>query len=516
MIFSGEERTPDGTVVTVSMPERFRIAFDPKCHQLANVGGRDCGKTKNGVLLILVMMMAHPNTDWIFLKAHFSDFRATDYSEVVSAINEAGFSSEFTVCQTPLRATRRNGAGMIYFYGADSSDVSRTHGIKTMHKLGGVVFSESQQFRSQNVFDEAMASIRRNFTDPKTGRETSDWKIIVQFNPPKSSSHWINVWALQKRNDPDWTVLDMTYLDILPFLNDIDLTEIRKEKYLDPESYEWRYMGKVGGGWGTCYPMLTEKFHLVKSKDAMSESGGMRVVAIVIGADGAVNRDATSFCPWLVLEDGTMWARSDEQFYYDPKRDGVMASWQMCDNSGCQKGVNDNNGGPAWKWWYGFKDRYGGWHPGICNKYPSIANGSVSVPIWFFVDPAAAELVQAIRFFFGNRSSVYPAKKSSIMSMAEVCQNAFGKGLARFIDAGGRWEYYPAPNLVNPTREPVWVEHSFPLWDQFVSLRFDSKGMGYDDTIPNDASDSGTYGIWSFFKNPQNIVFGDIVRKKDV
>ena len=201
--------------LSIEVPESFEPIFSGFWHLFAEDGGRDSGKTVSGVMLSTTDMLAHPFFDWIIFKAHYSDFRATDYAEVVSMINERGLGAEFAVLKSPFMIKRRNGSGNVYFMGADGADPNRTHGIKTEHPLKGAIFSETQQFRAEAAFSEALASLRRNFT-VKGGKTAEDWKIIVEYNPPQSPGHWINLWALRKRADPDWKFIDVTYMDVLP------------------------------------------------------------------------------------------------------------------------------------------------------------------------------------------------------------------------------------------------------------------------------------------------------------
>ena len=490
--------------LTVRMGKIYRPLFDQSLHQFVLSGGRDSGKTSTSVEIVAVDMVTDPGYDWVIFKADYAELEDSDYSELVALFQTTGLDALFTVTKRPLMIRRNDGSGNIYFKGADAigSDTSRTHGIKTIHPLKGVIFSETQQFRTPVAFQEAMASIRRNFTKSADGEVSPHWRIIVQGNPPQSEAHWFNQWEAKREPDPDWTILKPSYLDVLPFLNDIDLTEIRKMRAEDPDGYDWLYEGKVGGGWGSAYPMLSRDRHLIPLRDAGSATKGARVLGIVIGADGAVDRDATAFVPWLVLEDGSLVTRSDDWFHFDPKKCGVVSSFPLCDE-----------GGPAWRWWFGWKGRDGVWVPGLASRYPSISNPAMSVPIWFFVDSAAPELKQSLQINLCRRglAECHDVKKGTIISMVEVCRNAFGRRpipLARFIDCGGTWDYLPPPSASNPTRQPVFRKGFLPAYDEFAALRMDETGLKYDDTLPNDDSDAGTYGLWSWFRNPSNIVFG--------
>jgi hypothetical protein len=496
-----------GKVLTIPIAEKYKDFLTHKHHQYSNPGGRDSGKTTSALDAGLIDSLAFPDHDGIVFKAHYSDFRSTDFAEIRAMIEERNLSSIFEIIMSPFHIRRRDGRGDIYFAGAEiiGLDSSRTHGLKTRHPLLWALFSESQQFRTEAALTEAMASVRRNFTEKKGDGEIApevvqNWWICVQGNPPQSSGHWYNSFVEKKKADPEWETIFTTYLDVAPFLNDMDLAAIRREKVENPDNYAWQYEGKVGGGWGTCYPMLEKGKQLIPLSQAVTATKNMRVVAVVVGCDGAVQRDCTSFAPMLILEDGTAVLRQDDCFRYDPKKSGVLSSYPLC-----------APGGPAWRWWAGYAEN-NIFHPGIRDRYESLLGGGISVPFFFFVDSAAPELREAIRFHFsGERVSVRSVVKGSIIDMVERLRDVFGKELAKFIDCGNSIDYLPPRSQSNPNRMPRAVR-SFPHWDELCALRMDPRtGLKYDDTIPNDNSDAVTYALWSWFANPENIAFGSYI-----
>lgn len=494
--------------LVLSIPSVFRPLFDAFLHQFLLSGGRDSGKTATSVDVALIDMTAEPGYDWIVLKANYSDIRDSDFTEMASLISSSGLDSVFRVTRSPLQIERRDGMGIMYFKGADAigSNTGRTHGLKTFHPLKGVIFSEAQQFRTADSFHEAMASVRRNFSSGGKGlcgsaSVSGGWRIIVQGNPPQSPAHWYNQLAAQLREDPDWTCISPSYLDILPFLNDIDLLDIRKMRKQDPDYYDWLYCGKPGGGYGSCYPMLEKGRHLLSADEATKAFAGHRVMGIVVGADGAVDRDKDAFVPWLVMDSGILVHRSRDEFVYDPKRSGVLGSSEVC-----------SPGGPGWAWWMGWNDAQGVYHPGLCQRYPSLIPGR-SVPIFFFVDSAAPELKRCAEIYFGDRgmADVRDVKKGTIVQMEDKCRDAFGKGNAVFVDDGGYFDYRPPRSQSNPWGMPAWHKGGFPAWDEFTALRNDpGNPTKYDDTLPNDVSDAGTYGLWSWFRNEGNVIFASM------
>ena len=42
-------------------------------------------------------------------------------------------------------------------------------------------------------------------------------------------------------------------------------------------------------------------------------------------------------------------------------------------------------------------------------------------------------------------------------------------------------------------------------------MKWNEQETGYDNTIPNDVSDSFTYAIWYYYKNTENLVWLDAI-----
>ena len=475
--------------VRIRLPITYAPIFQGGRHNFLLRGGRLSGKTKCCILTILSTMVNDPYYDWVIFRATMSSFRDSIRNEMESAIStDPKLQANFRVVKTPLEIRRIKNAGTVYFKGADSigSDNGRTKGLKTSHPLKGVMVEEAQQFRDRDALEQALASARRNFTDSE-GKVCPDWRIIVCCNPPQSPGHWINRWAEEVGKDPDWTVIDSSYLDILPFINDIDLKEIRKDRIADKDHYDWFYMGKVGGGSGNVYPMLTGDY-LIPESQAPKKSGNQRPVMVLVGCDGAVDRDCTEFSVGLVLGDGSVWFKQRDCFHWDPKTMGVLASYPMCE-------------GPAFRWFYGWTDKEGYLHQGLANKYKDLMGRNL--PIMMFVDDAATELYQALRMYFGKYAMVSKCHKGSIVSMVDCVRGAILKNKCYFISANGRYDYSKP--------EPRFEPGPFSQYEQLRALRFDETRTKYDDTIPNDASDSATYALWNWFRNPANIAFGKII-----
>ena len=130
-----------------------------------------------------------------------------------------------------------------------------------------------------------------------------------------------------------------------------------------------------------------------------------------------------------------------------------------------------------------------------------------SIPIVFVVDSAATELIQALRYYFGNRATVYAIKKGTIIQMVDTVQSAIGKNVVAVYDYGGYYNY-----TLNK-----WIKGDNILAYQYRSLIWNEKQTGYDPIIPNDVTDADTYAIYFYYKQVENIIWlQDVVnRRKD-
>ena len=100
---------------------------------------------------------------------------------------------------------------------------------------------------------------------------------------------------------------------------------------------------------------------------------------------------------------------------------------------------------------------------------------------------------------------VRKAHKSLIQNMVGVVQDAFYQGHVKFARSMRYTKY--TGNVASPYKS------RFVAFDQFQALKWDRSHLKYDDSIPNDDSDSVTYAIWAYYKNPEKMMFPGYMRK---
>ena len=469
--------------VEIKMPLVWQPVVDAiKNHTVNEIvipTGRISGKSKNTVIISNLLMLAFPYHDIVVTRSSYGSMADSSYSEFETVINDMpeSISSQFVFKKSPLRIERVGNSGTIYFIGSGGSNKDRTKGLHTKHPVIVAIVEETQEFRTKESYDQFMASLRRNLTD--------DAIVITLGNPPAIEAHWFNQMVERKKKDKDCLVVKMIWEDIVEFLTDYDIKEILKCKILEPDYYQWMYGGVPTGGLGQVYPMFRKDIHLIPFHQRSNSKllKDFRIVGVIIGCDGAVNRDSTALVPRFIMSNGQSVA--GKIFYHNPQTNGVKGSFPLCENEikrWFDELIQENN---------------------LNNPY----NYMASIPIVFVVDSAATELIQALKYYFSNRATVYSIKKGTILQMVDVVQSAIGKNVVAVYDYGGYYNY-----TLNK-----WITEENILAYQYRSLIWNEKQTGYDPLIPNDVTDADTYGIYFYYRQVENIVWlQDVVnRRKD-
>lgn len=441
--------------------------------------GRVSGKSKNSVLSACLYMLENPYMDVVITRSSYGSIEDTTYAEFRDALDALPerIAEQFDFYKSPLRIERKHDAGTIYFIGAGGANLDRTKGLKTKHRVGVVIVEETQEFKTKQHYDQFMASVRRNLC-------LNSPKVLVLGNPPAIEAHWFNVFVKTCEKDSDWLVQRMTWEDIVDFLNDYDVKEILKCKILDKPYYDWLYGGQATGGLGQVYPMFRTNMHLIdyNYRSTNRYLQDYRIVGVICGCDSAVNKDSTAIVPRFIMSNGQSVA--GKVFYHNPQENGVKGSFPLVENE-------------ITRWFKELRRENGLDNP---------TNWRMSIPIVFVVDSAATELIQALRYYFGNRAEVHAIKKGTIIQMVDTVQSAIGKNVVFVYDYGGYYNY----------TKNCWVKSENLLAYQYKSLIWNEKQTGYDTVIPNDITDADTYGIYFYYKQTENIVWlNDVANKKN-
>lgn len=465
--------------ITIKMPKVWREILNSNLNDIIIPTGRISGKTKNTVIFATSTILANPYYDVVVTRSSYGSMADSLYAEFETALKDLPeeISLQFEFKKTPLRIERKGDSGTIYFIGSGGS-VDRTKGLHTKHPVIMVIIDETQEFRTRENYDQFLASVRRNL-------DNDNFKVVSLGNPKNNEFDWFNLYVKECERDKDKLVCRMTWADIVPFLKDYDIKEILKCKLLDRDRYTYLYEGIPTGAGGKIYPMFDPNIHVVpfynKTKSYFLQDYQIR--AVICGVDQAVNHDETAICPMLVMNNGQMICA--KKFIHNPLKDGVIGSFPLV-----EKNIS--------RWFDELKKENN-----LDNPYDYYS----SIPIIFVVDSAATEMIQALRYYLGNRAEVIAIKKGTILQMVDTVQSAIGKNVVGIYDYGGYYNY---------TTNQWVVQEDMLAW-QLRALIWNEKQNGYDPIVPNDIADAFTYAVYFYYKQTENMIWlEDVVnRRKD-
>lgn len=454
----------------IRIAKPFKEVLDLKHRFVLIRGGRASGKTIFAGQLLVILSSQYPGRDIVIARSSFSDLRDSSHQTLQTLIEEYGLGNDFDIKYNPLRIINKRTGTNIYFMGIGGADKHRTKSFMPKNNsIIAVLFEELQQVKDQENLEQAHASFRR-FLDVEKG------VFIHLYNPEPQNAHWVNMLWNIKKDDPDWLCIWTNYTQVSNFLNDIDLKEILKMKLLDEQRYKWLYLGETGGGFGSVYPQFKRDKHFIPFEDAKKKFVGQRIVGMVIGVDGAVTHDATVLCPIAIFQNGQ--SAIVDLFYHDPTISGQKSSAELIP----------------------FIQR---WFAEIQKKY---SLNDFQVPIIFKVDEAAPELKRQLAYLLTRPNTQVEAyRKKSILEMVGVVQSAISQNVIYVINYNGVYDY-----VLNK-----WVVRDNPLAEQLDNLIWNEKQTGYDPIIPNDAADAFTYGINTYYKNPDNLYWLANIKRLD-
>lgn len=456
----------------LTIADKFVELFNYQYHYSLLKSGRTSGKSVVGAQKTVVDILKFPNRDIVICRCNYSDLKDSLFREILTQMRELEIENQFIVREAPLRIINKKSGNIIYFFGVGGSDTSRTRSFKPAHKLSLVVFEETQQLNRQENLEQAHASFRR-YLDEQIGM------FLHLFNPEPVNSHWLNVYYNMKKEDKDWLCIHTNYTDILQFITDLDLKEIRKMKLLDETRYNWMYLGETTGGFGSVYPEFNRRKHLISRVEATEKFSAYKISGIIVGVDSAVTRDKTAYVVGLILDNGQMVIASKDTFIHDPIKYGEYSSSQLMPH--IMKWFNE------WKSFYGVEEN--------------------NIPVYFTVDSAATELLHTLRYHLPQKVGVFAFKKSSQLQMVDNIKGVLARNMVYLIDDG-----YHITIKGKEVSENV-------LAQEIETLKWKEKTDGsmptnFDPSIPNDVSDAFKYLVNSWFTNPNNLYWQERIKKQ--
>ena len=205
-------------------------------------GGRGGLKSSYISLKIIELLMNYPNVHACVVRKVGATLKDSVFAQLKWAINILGLDDEFKAKTSPLEIVRLKTGQTIYFRGAD--DPLKLKSIKPTFGYIGILWKEE---RDQLAGADEERSINQSVL---RGGDLS-WDIS-SYNPPKSSSNWVNLEL--KVDDPNRVVHTSCYLNAYkPWLGRKFLDDAEHLKEVNPSAYEHEYLGIPNGAGGNVF-----------------------------------------------------------------------------------------------------------------------------------------------------------------------------------------------------------------------------------------------------------------------
>lgn len=205
-------------------------------------GGRGGLKSSFVSLKIIELLKNNPTVHACVVRKVGATLKDSVYAQMKWAIHELGLDEEFTAKTNPLEITYKKTGQKIYFRGCD--DPLKLKSIKPEFGYLGILWKEERD-QIQGADEE------RSINQSVLRGGSMSWDIC-SYNPPKSSSNWVNQEL--KIEDPNRIVHESTYLDAPPeWLGQKFLDDAEHLKQVNPTAYEHEYLGVANGSGGLVF-----------------------------------------------------------------------------------------------------------------------------------------------------------------------------------------------------------------------------------------------------------------------
>ena len=284
----------------------FKTTFKSrKTHQIY-AGGRNSTKTSMISLKIVYNLIKEENCSAVVLRNHQVDLRKSVYKEIKRAFRRLNLieNVHYKAKLSPMEITFLQNGNTIYFSGGE--DYEAVKGTIDENKLIKIVwFEELTGWKNSEDIDQIIATFTRG---------NNDWFMaLYSYNPPKNKYHWVNVWAEEKRKQPDVLYSLSDYRTVPPeWIGAIAIKEAENLTKFDNKRFRWIYLGEVIGLEGMIYN--PEQFEWV-AEDYI-EKNKVRILYLDFSTDGGHQTSATTCGCFGYGSDG-YWYWLDT-YYYSP------------------------------------------------------------------------------------------------------------------------------------------------------------------------------------------------------
>ncbi len=205
-------------------------------------GGRGGLKSSYVSLKIIELIKNNPQVHACVVRKVSATLKDSVFAQIKWAIHELGLDDEFRAKTNPLEITYAKTGQKIYFRGCD--DPLKLKSIKPEFGYIGILWKEERD-------QLAGADEERSINQSVLRGGSLSWDIS-SYNPPKSTSNWVNrELAIE---DPNRIVHDSCYLEApKEWLGQKFWDDAEHLKEVNPSAYEHEYLGIPNGAGGNVF-----------------------------------------------------------------------------------------------------------------------------------------------------------------------------------------------------------------------------------------------------------------------
>ena len=201
-------------------------------------GGR--GSTKSSFISIDIVkgIMQDPMANGVVIRKVADTLRESVFEQYQWAIEKLGVEHLWRVRVNPMAVEYKPTGQRIVFKGADKP--RRLKSTKFKHGYAKFIhYEEVDEFKGS----EEIRSINQSLM-----RGGQNQMAIYSYNPPKSTTNWVNKYVIEQETRSDTYVHSSTYLSVPPvWLGEAFIAEAEETKRINPRVYQHEYLGEVVG-----------------------------------------------------------------------------------------------------------------------------------------------------------------------------------------------------------------------------------------------------------------------------
>lgn len=230
----------------------FHIVYLATVTYIYIITGRSAGKTRFVPEKLLYDFLKYPEGNVIIFRRHQNSLLRSSFSAIRKVIRKYGLENEFEFKESRLIIEDKITGTRFYFFGLDDENKIRSTEMEVGYpfRYWFEEFQENKTLRDIEQIDDILDTFIREQLP-----EGMYHQALFTGNRPRNKYAENNVYLDKKKEyaDEDTMFHYTTYMDMVDnetgetLLSEQQLSKIAKTKERDPNTYEWRYLGKAVG-----------------------------------------------------------------------------------------------------------------------------------------------------------------------------------------------------------------------------------------------------------------------------